>query len=196
MQARSKATVDRIIRAATWILEKGGYHALTTNAVAARARVGVASVYEYFQDKDELLVAVLEREMSDLWLLLEERIPDLLRGDSEAALRELFLFAISEVTRRSNIVSVAASYVHGGTELPAGVKFLGQVEMLFRVLLRHFGRRRDVDTTLDAYLVTHAFVGICTGVAAGLPPGKNADDVVEWLMRVARGVFHTDRDAF
>jgi AcrR family transcriptional regulator len=187
-QARSKDTVDRIIRAAALIVEKEGYQGLTTNAVAARARVGVASVYEYFEHKDDILMAVLEREMSNLWLTLEARIPKLLASDANTALRDIFSFAIKEITRRSNIVRVAASYVHGATDLPAGVRFLGQIEMLFRLLLRQFGQATDRDTTLEAYLVTHAFVGLCTGVASGLPPGKKADDVVEWLLHVAQGV--------
>ena len=187
-QLRSKETVERIIRAATLVIDEGGYRALTTNAVAARAAVGIASVYEYFTDKDEILLAVVEREMSELWLHLEGRIPRLLAGDADTALREVFSYAVREVTRRSNIVRVAASYVHGATDLPSGVRFLGQVEMLFRLLLGRFGARPGTDTTLEAYLVTHALVGICTGLANGLPPGKTADDVIDWLLRVAKGV--------
>jgi len=154
--------------------------------------VGIASVYEYFKNKDEILVAVLEREMSDLWSSLEGRIPKLLALDAETALRELFSYAVGEVTRRSNVVRVAAGYVHGATDLPAGVRFLGQVEMLFRLLLGQFGKRTGGDTTLDAYLVTHALVGICTGVASGMPLGRTADDVVDWLLHVAKSVIDGD----
>lgn len=187
-QPRSKATVERIIRAAALIVERDGYRGLSTNAVAAKARVGIASVYEYFDDKDDLLVAVLEREMADLWHAVEAKIPQLLAADADSALRELFTFALQEVTRRSNVVRVAAGYVHGATEMPAGVRFLAQVEMLSRLLLARFGRRPGGDTELDAFLVTHTLVGICTGVAAGLPPGRSIDDVVDWLMLVTRGV--------
>jgi AcrR family transcriptional regulator len=187
-QARSKETVERIIRAGALILARGGYRALSTNAVAAKAGVGIASVYEYFDDKDEILLAVLEREMAELWLHLEGRIPRLLAGDADTALREVFSYAVREVTRRSNIVRVAAGYVHGATEFPAGVRFLGQVEMLFRLLLGRFGARPGTDATLEAYLVTHAVVGICTGIANGLPPGRTTDDVVDWLLHLAKGV--------
>lgn len=187
-QSRSKATVDRIIRAAALIIERDGYPGLTTNAVAAKAGVGIASVYEYFDDKDDLLVAVLEHEMADLWHKIEAKVPRLLAADVDTALRELFTLAVREVAQRAKVVRVAAGYVHGATEMPAGVRFLTQVEMLSRLLLARYGRRPNGDTELDAFLVTHTLVGICTGVAGGLPAGRSEDDVVDWLVLVTKGV--------
>jgi len=187
-QQRSKETVDRIIRAATQVIQRDGFAKFSTNAVAAKAGVGIASIYEYFEDKDALLVAVLEREMPELWDALEERLPRWLESDVDAALQDLFSFAVREIRSRANIVGAAAGYMHGPSNLPSAARFLGQIEMLFRLLLGKFSRRTDRDPALDAYLVTHAFVGIGTGIASGLPPGKTEDDVVDWLVHVTLGV--------
>lgn len=186
-QKRSRETVDRIIRAAAQILVVEGPARFSTNAVAARAGVGVASVYEYFEDKEDLLVAVLERELAEVSRALEGRIPRLLEADADTALRELFTFAIEAVNERAPLVRLAVQYVYGETPLPGVARFLGQVEMLFRLLLGKFDTRPGRDPALDAYLVTHGFIGICTGVASGLPPGRTPGDVVEWLVRLARG---------
>ncbi len=59
-QERSRATVDAILQAATYILVKSGWAALTTNAVAERAGVNIASLYQFFPTK-EAIVAELER---------------------------------------------------------------------------------------------------------------------------------------
>lgn len=187
-QQRSKNTVDKIIRAAAQIIRRDGFGKFSTNTVAAKAGVGIASIYEYFEDKDAVLVAVLEHEMSELWDALEERAPRWLESDVETALRDLFSFAVREIRNRANIVGAAAGYVYGPSGLPSAARFLGQIEMLFRLLLGKFSRRPDRDPALDAYLVTHAFVGIGTGVASGLPPGKTEDDVVDWLTYVTQGV--------
>ena len=187
-QQRSKETVDRIIRAATQIIRRDGFTSFSTNTVAAKAGVGIASIYEYFEDKDALFLAVLEREMPELWGTLEERLPRWLQSDLDAALQDLFSFAVREIRSRANIVGAAAAYVHGPSPLPSAVRFLGQIEMLFRLLLGKFSRRPERDPALDAYLVTHAFVGIGTGIAAGLPPGKTESDVVDWLVYVTKGV--------
>lgn len=50
-QPRARATVERILKAATDILVEEDYSALNTNAVAQRAGVNVATLYTYFPDK-------------------------------------------------------------------------------------------------------------------------------------------------
>lgn len=59
-QGRSRATVDAIVEAAAYILVRGGPSRLTTNAIAARAGVNIASLYQYFPNK-EAVVAELRR---------------------------------------------------------------------------------------------------------------------------------------
>lgn len=51
-QARSRNTVEVILEAATRILQEGGLAAFNTNAVAERAGIGVASLYDYFPGKN------------------------------------------------------------------------------------------------------------------------------------------------
>ena len=63
-QARSRATVEAILEAATRILRDQGLAGLTTNRVAERAGVSVGSLYQYFPGKEALLAALIEREAS------------------------------------------------------------------------------------------------------------------------------------
>jgi AcrR family transcriptional regulator len=62
-QARAAQTVASIVEAAAQILEKGGLAAFTTNAVAERAGVSIGTLYQYFADKNELLMALAREEM-------------------------------------------------------------------------------------------------------------------------------------
>jgi AcrR family transcriptional regulator len=59
-QERSRATVEAILQAAAYILVERGWEALTTNAIARRAGVNIASLYQFFPDK-QAIVAELER---------------------------------------------------------------------------------------------------------------------------------------
>ncbi len=61
-QARAKATWEAIVEAAAQILERGGPSALNTNAVAERAGVSIGTLYQYFADKQSILLAAAERE--------------------------------------------------------------------------------------------------------------------------------------
>jgi AcrR family transcriptional regulator len=58
-QARSKETVNVILEAGARILESEGLHGFNTNAVAAKAGVSVGSLYQYFPNKDAILLALI-----------------------------------------------------------------------------------------------------------------------------------------
>ncbi len=62
-QTRSTETVASIVEAAAQILEKGGLAAFTTNAVAERAGVSIGTLYQYFADKNALVMALAREEM-------------------------------------------------------------------------------------------------------------------------------------
>lgn len=60
-QERSRATFEAVVTACTWLLAERGYAATTTNHVAERAGVNIASLYEYFPGKDAIVALVAER---------------------------------------------------------------------------------------------------------------------------------------
>jgi len=62
-QARSRATWEAIVEAAAQILERRGAEGFNTNAVAERAGVSIGTLYQYFADKQALLVAAVRREL-------------------------------------------------------------------------------------------------------------------------------------
>jgi AcrR family transcriptional regulator len=63
-QARSAETVALILEATAQILEAGGLPAFTTNAVAERAGVSIGTLYQYFADKNEILLALARQQMA------------------------------------------------------------------------------------------------------------------------------------
>jgi AcrR family transcriptional regulator len=64
-QSRSKATVEAIFEASARILQRHGVSAFNTNAVAALAGVSVGTLYQYFGDKDAILIAMARRELDE-----------------------------------------------------------------------------------------------------------------------------------
>jgi AcrR family transcriptional regulator len=61
MQARGQATFERILDATAKVLEKVGTDALTTNLIARTAKVNVATLYQYFPNKQAVLLALFKR---------------------------------------------------------------------------------------------------------------------------------------
>ncbi len=62
-QARSRETFEAILQAAAQVFERKGYAGATTNRIAARAGVSIGSLYQYFPNKDAILVALAKRHL-------------------------------------------------------------------------------------------------------------------------------------
>ena len=62
-QERSRRTVDRILEAAAQVLHDAGYTSATTNDIALEAGISVGSLYQYFPNKDAILVALTRRHI-------------------------------------------------------------------------------------------------------------------------------------
>lgn len=92
MQARSRERVERILDVAARIVVERGVDALTTRSVADEADVPVASLYQYFSDRDAVLLALVERDIAEM----DEQV----RADL-AKLHTLSIAAIVETTIRA-----------------------------------------------------------------------------------------------
>lgn len=86
-QARSRATVARILETSAILLDEVGFEGFNTNLLAERAAVGMQAIYRYFPNKASILLALSEdmREAELGW------VGDLTRldapGDWQVAVR-------------------------------------------------------------------------------------------------------------
>lgn len=82
---KGRGTRDRILAAAAELLAADDYEPISLSAVARRASLGMTSLYNYFTDLTELLIAVLEPVMGSAEAafigMLRERWPDDELGD-------------------------------------------------------------------------------------------------------------------
>jgi AcrR family transcriptional regulator len=81
-QARSEATVEAVLDAAAQVFERHGYAAGTTNRIAERAGVSIGSLYQYFPNKDAILVALVHRHLAESVAALQPHLERLGRGAS------------------------------------------------------------------------------------------------------------------
>ncbi len=79
-QERSQATFKAILMATTRILTESGYDQFTTNRVAELAGVSVGSLYQYFPNKEALIIALGEHHANEMAQLAQHHLEGL--GDS------------------------------------------------------------------------------------------------------------------
>ncbi len=85
-QRRSQLTIEAIREAAALVLREQGVEALTTNRVAERAGVGIASLYRYYPDKEAILSDLFEQQLQRIDRRLREKAQEVQSGESMAAL--------------------------------------------------------------------------------------------------------------
>jgi AcrR family transcriptional regulator len=71
VQARAVRRREALLDATARVLDRAGYDALTTNAVASEAGTAIGTVYEYFDDREALLSALLARHAERLGVAIE-----------------------------------------------------------------------------------------------------------------------------
>ena len=96
-QERSRRTVDRILAAGARIFHDQGYAGATTNDIADEAGVSVGSLYQYFPNKDSILVALtrshIESTTTGLSRLLGSMTPDV---GLEEIVRTVVVFLVDQ----------------------------------------------------------------------------------------------------
>jgi AcrR family transcriptional regulator len=145
-QARAVATQDAIIVAAAHIIAKGGLSAFNTNAVAERAGVSIGSLYQYFPNKDALMVALIEHSQRQQLARVKAAAAMVGNADLQTIIRmlvraaqqhhhddPLFASAIDHEEARLPIADMLDDYLQQGGEA------------LGALLEKHLGDRTDLD---------------------------------------------------
>jgi AcrR family transcriptional regulator len=108
MEERSR----RIVETAVELAEKGGFEAVRLRDVAAHAGVALGTLYRRFRSKEDLLLAALQQEVSDLRERFERRPPD---GDTPLErVGSFFQVATRALCRRPNLARALVRAVATG----------------------------------------------------------------------------------
>lgn len=105
-QARSRQTFDALVEACTGLLPERGYAGTTTNRIAQRAGVNIASLYEYFPGKDAIVAQVAERLVERVLARIAEGLPRVMEAPEDDAVRLWILLIHQTVARERDLVSV------------------------------------------------------------------------------------------
>lgn len=166
--ARTDARVQRrrrqILDAATEVMSRAGFHATAMQAVAERAGISVGLIYQYFGNKDDLLLAVIVDILEDF----RDQVPAAIAaaGDDPVARFEAgFRICCRVVDTKRDAVNL--TYRESRTLSAEGLERIKQLELQTAEPIRAVfqdgvaaGAFRDVDARLvvqNLLLVAHAW---------------------------------------
>lgn len=107
--------MERILDQAARLVVSQGVEALTTRDIAAAADVPVASLYQYFADKEDVLLALAERDMAEMDDQVAADLADLAEQGPltvGAVVRTTMLAFVKVYHRRRSFVEI---YLRGRT---------------------------------------------------------------------------------
>ena len=105
-QRRSQQTFDAIVEAGTQLLPLLGYAGTTTNHIAERAGVNIASLYEYFPGKDAIVAQVAERLVRRVLERLASESATILAAPEDQGVRMWIDLIHDTVARERRLIAV------------------------------------------------------------------------------------------
>ena len=133
-QQRSRRRVEGILDAAERLVVTQSVEELSTRAIAQSAEVPVASLYQYFADKEEVLLALIERDMAEMDEQLAVELTALDQLSAEAVVRAATEAFVTVYHRRPAFVEI---YLRGRGN-PAIAKFGRLHNVRIAATLREF----------------------------------------------------------
>lgn len=199
-QARSAATLARVLRAAEEIASTAGLDEMTITGVAERAGVSVGTIYRRFEDKEQLITALTERMLERR----EEYVAEQLREaePSLSGVMDAYAHALLQSFADSSSLFPQLLRVRGSSAVDRGAR---TITAIHRHLIEaatpyaHQIRRSDPDKALDT--AARAVLGACfhnsvrpdpaTGEAAHRYADELSDMAIAYLLTPDRR--HTAR---
>src|SRR6516162_1213481 len=102
-QERSRATVEALLEATADILVRDGYAKLTTNRIADRAGVNIASLYQYFPGKQAILAELRRRHGDEQRAELRRVLAESHGGSLESTMRSLVSLGVAGHAREPKL---------------------------------------------------------------------------------------------
>ncbi|GGY19920.1 TetR/AcrR family transcriptional regulator [Streptomyces xanthochromogenes] len=192
-QVRAELTRERILDAAAHVFAEYGYAAGTTNRIAERARVSIGSLYQYYPNKDAILVELLTRHLDAgmAGMSLDQDVDQPLPEPIEAVMRRHVRSAIENHRDDPQLLRVM---IEQGPRAPELLERVARNELRYiaytRRLLRNHPDVRVGDVDVAARLVVSTVEMVVHRTMAGPGPIDTArfeDELVSMLTRYLTG---------
>ncbi len=193
-QARSGATVEAILEAAAQVFERQGYAAGTTNRIAERAGVSIGSLYQYFPNKDAILVALVHRHLVEGTATLQ---PHLRRLSGGARFDEVLPDIVHAMVALHALAPGLHRVLFEETQLPSTLRAeLDELEDrlvdLAADALAADPHSRPVDPRLTARVVIGAIEGLTHRLVLHPPPRISPEAIAGEITALVRAYVQED----
>jgi AcrR family transcriptional regulator len=186
VQARGKRTVDTILEATAQILQDEGEASLTTNRVAERAGFSIGTLYQYFPNKDAILVALANREAATIEARIASALATAEPGDAEFAMREIIRILIGAFSARRGVRKfILLTMLRRLKHDPSRPTMDAVAARIMDMLNGERGQGLRLLTSTGAFVLTRSIMGAIRAALIEESPLFETDEFQEELVRLA-----------
>ena len=159
-QRRSRQAVETIFEATAKLIESQGLESLTTARIAELAGYGVGTIYEYFSNKNAILITMARQELDKVVRSIQKMLTQGDTGDTITIAQRTIRAVIRGFGGRQRLrgALLAEMIAHG--HLP---ELTAPIEMVIEFLRRQNRRPDEDDLTKlppeQLYVLTRAVIG-------------------------------------
>jgi len=187
-QGRARTTIELIFEATARILQRGGEAALNTNAIAEQAGISIGTLYQYFPNKEAIMVAMARRLLESDRLTVMKAISGALDDPDAKAARIAInkLINLSRTNPKVRRIITQTLLAQGfGDELAKPVQEITQ--MLAARADRILPRRTEPISPVTLFVLTRAVIGVIRAAAHEESPFLGTTELEEELVRLVEG---------
>lgn len=187
-QQRSRQMVETLVEATALCIARHGLDGTTTPLIADIAGVSVGSLYQYFENKEELIEALVERIAGDVTRALNAGV----RAGKEMPLEDLARVAIRvALTLLHSNAGLYLELVRNWYRLPTH-KVADVLQQYFLELMRvYFAKHhRDVqveDLHVKTFIIVNSTIFTVVRYLSGEHPLITEDDIANGLTEMITG---------
>jgi AcrR family transcriptional regulator len=167
--------VASLLDAASRVFAELGYHATTTNAIAAEAKVSPATLYQFFPNKEAIADALMIRYATDEAKELRAvAIPELASAPLEEAIRQ-FTGVVIEFNRKHPAFNTLHAEAPHSMEALEQKRLLTQtfVDQLSKVLIAKNPKLDKQDAVWSSEIVLTAVIGFLSALTGRKPSTRS-----------------------
>ncbi len=168
-QKRAEDTIDTIIEATAQVLQTEGEAGLSTNRIAERAGFGIGTLYQYFRDKDAILLVMAEKEHARIRLQVDALIKASDQQTPEENVRQVVRIVLGAFGGRPRVRRALVLLLYKRIDLMLMSKIVSDIASTIFKALRWNQNFPDPPSPLRFTILSRAVIGATRGVLVENP---------------------------
>ena len=190
IQERARRTIETILEATAQILADEGSERLTTNHLARKAGFSIGTIYQYFPNREAIVLALIERQRAELARRIETMLDSQRDDTAEEKIRSVVqilheAFNVHRMPEQRLIRGLMQMAVAHGLPTPPNTA----AQAIVRVWMESEDGKRQLNES-EAFVFTRSITEVLRQAALQASPLLGTKEFEDALLRLITGFLY------